>query len=47
MQNIEALVLGFHVLTVVAMDSAVFWDIPPCSLLEVRRRSGVTYCLYL
>jgi hypothetical protein len=43
----RSLIGGFHVLTVGTMGSAVFWDITSCSPLEVRRRSGVTYCLYL
>jgi hypothetical protein len=43
----EALFAGFHVLTAVTMKGTVFWDIAPYSLLEVHRRCGVTYFLYL
>jgi hypothetical protein len=36
-------VVGFEVLRAVVMKSYVFWDITPCSPLEVNRRSGGTY----
>jgi hypothetical protein len=32
---------------VVAMKSTIFWDITPCSLVGVYRRSVGTYCLHL
>jgi hypothetical protein len=36
-----------EVLTAVVMKSSVFWDITQCSPLEVSRRLGGTYLLYL
>jgi hypothetical protein len=33
----------FEVLTAVIMKAIVFWDITPCSLVEVHRRFGGTY----
>jgi hypothetical protein len=35
-------VAGFEVLTEVVMKSSIFWDITPCSLLEVNRRLGLS-----
>jgi hypothetical protein len=32
--------VGFEVLTTVVMKSSVFWDITPCSSLQVGRRFG-------
>jgi hypothetical protein len=29
--------VGFEVITVVVMKSAIFWDIMPCSLLKVNQ----------
>jgi hypothetical protein len=34
------------VITAVAIKSFTFWDIMPCSLLEVNRHFGGTYCLH-
>jgi hypothetical protein len=31
----------------VTMKSIVFWDVMPCSLVQVTRRFGGTYCLHL
>jgi hypothetical protein len=39
--------VGFEVLTAVAMQSTIYWDITPCSPLSVNRRFGGTYCLHL
>jgi hypothetical protein len=33
---------AFEVLTAVVMKSSIFWDITPCSLSKVNRRSGGT-----
>jgi hypothetical protein len=30
----------FEVLTAVVMKSSIFWDITPCSLLEINRGFG-------
>jgi hypothetical protein len=39
--------IGFEVFTVVVMNSTIFWDITPCSLLSVNWRFGGTYRLHL
>jgi hypothetical protein len=39
--------VGFEILTVVILKSAVFWDIMPCSPLKVNRRFGGTCRLQL
>jgi hypothetical protein len=36
--------LGFQVLTVASTKMTAFWDIAPCSLVEVDRRFSVVYC---
>jgi hypothetical protein len=36
----------FQVLTAASMNITVFWDIAPCSLVEVDRRLRI-YCLLL
>jgi hypothetical protein len=38
--------VGFEVLTAVSMKIAVFWDIAPCSLIEVYQRFRGPCCLY-
>jgi hypothetical protein len=38
-------IVGFEVLTEVVMKSTIFWDITPCSPLNINRRFGGTYCL--
>jgi hypothetical protein len=32
--------MAFEILTAVVMNSPIFWDITPCSSLEVNRRFG-------
>jgi hypothetical protein len=44
--NSEALV-GFEVLTVASMTTAVFWVVVSCSLVEVNQRFRGTCCLHL
>jgi hypothetical protein len=39
--------VGFGVLAAVVMKSTIFWDITPCSPLNVDRRFGGTYRLHL
>jgi hypothetical protein len=39
--------LGFEVLRAVLINSSIFWDIKPCSLLKVYWRFGGTHNLYL
>jgi hypothetical protein len=39
--------VGFEVLTAVVIKSNLFWDITPCSLLEVNRRFGGKYLRHL
>jgi hypothetical protein len=39
--------VGFVVLTPVVMKSTIFWDITPCSPMNVNRRFGRTYRLHL
>jgi hypothetical protein len=39
--------VGFEVLTMVVMKSTIFWDITPCSPLNVNRRFRETYLLIL
>jgi hypothetical protein len=34
-------------LTVVTMKSNVFWDMMPCNVVEIYKRFGGTYGLYL
>jgi hypothetical protein len=41
------LIVGFEFLTTVVMKSSVFWDITPCSPLQVNRSFGRTYRLNL
>jgi hypothetical protein len=36
----------FEVLTAVIMKSIIFWDVTPCSLVKVNRRSIGKYCLH-
>jgi hypothetical protein len=36
----------FHVLTVTSMKLTAFWDIAPCSFVEVDRRFSRAYCLH-
>jgi hypothetical protein len=38
--------VGYEVVTSVVMKSTVFWDITPCSPLNVNRRFGGTYRLH-
>jgi hypothetical protein len=38
---------GFEVLTVVITKSTIFWDVIPCSLIEVHRRLEGLYCFLL
>jgi hypothetical protein len=33
----------FQVLTATSMEMAVFWDVPPCSLVDIDRRSSGAY----
>jgi hypothetical protein len=42
----QHLTVGFEVLTAVSTKMAVFWVVAPCSLVEVYRRFGGTYCLH-
>jgi hypothetical protein len=37
----------FEVLAAMTMKSTVFWNVTPCSLVEVYQRSGGTYCIHL
>jgi hypothetical protein len=37
----------FEVLTAVIMKDTVFWNVTPCSLVEVYQRSGGAYCVPL
>jgi hypothetical protein len=39
--------VGFEVFTTVTLENTVLWDMTPCSLVEVYRRFGGTYFLYL
>jgi hypothetical protein len=36
----------FQVLTAKCMKMTVFWDVVPCSLLEIDRRFRGAYCLH-
>jgi hypothetical protein len=40
-------IVGIEILTAVVMKSTIFWDITPCSPLEVNRRFGGTYRFHL
>jgi hypothetical protein len=39
-------VVTFQVLTASSMKFRVFWDVAPCSQVEVDRRLRVAYCLH-
>jgi hypothetical protein len=39
--------VGFEVLTAVVTTSSIFWDITPCSPLQVNLSFGRTYRLHL
>jgi hypothetical protein len=39
--------VGFEVFTAVVMNSIIFWDMTPCSLLSCNRCFGGTYRLHL
>jgi hypothetical protein len=39
-------VVRFHVLTVASVKMTAFWDIAPCSLVDVDRRFRGAYCLH-
>jgi hypothetical protein len=39
-------VLRFQVLTAASMKFRVFWDVAPCSHVEVDRRFRGAYCLH-
>jgi hypothetical protein len=43
----KVILLGLEVLTAVVMETSIFWDITPCSPLNVNRRFGRTYRLHL
>jgi hypothetical protein len=36
----------FQVLTAASMKMTLFWDVAPCSLVEIDRHFGGTYCLH-
>jgi hypothetical protein len=36
----------FQVISAASMQMTAFWNIPPCSLVEVDRRFGGAYCLH-
>jgi hypothetical protein len=40
------LLMRFKVLTAVSMKMAVFWDVAPCSLVEVHRHFRGPCCLH-
>jgi hypothetical protein len=39
-------IVRFQVLTAASMKMTVFWDVAPCSLVEIYRRFRGAYCLY-
>jgi hypothetical protein len=38
--------VGFEVLKALNMKIAVFWDVAPCSLVDIDRPFREAYCLY-
>jgi hypothetical protein len=36
--------MRFEILTVTSMKMAVFWDVAPCSLIDIDRRFRGAYC---
>jgi hypothetical protein len=38
---------GFEVPAALVTNSSIFWDTTPCSMLKVKQRFGVTWCLQL
>jgi hypothetical protein len=38
------LVVGFEVITAVTVKCNIIWDVTPCSVVNVYRRFGGTYC---
>jgi hypothetical protein len=43
MQNVGSVVLA----AAVAVQINTFWNVMPCSIEEVHRRFGGTYCLHI
>jgi hypothetical protein len=41
------LIVGFEVFTAVVLKSIFFWDMTPCSPLNVNRRFGGTYHIHI
>jgi hypothetical protein len=37
----------FQVLTAASMNMTVFWDVVPCSLVEIDRRFRGAYCIQI
>jgi hypothetical protein len=44
--RISSVCVRFQVLTAASMKMTVFWDVAPCSLVDVYRRFRGTYCLH-
>jgi hypothetical protein len=43
--EIKCVWVRFQVLTAASMKITIFWDVAPCSLVEVYRRFRGAYCL--
>jgi hypothetical protein len=39
--------VGFEALTAVTMESTIFWDVTPCSPVEIRQYFGGSHCFHL
>jgi hypothetical protein len=38
--------MRFHVLLAMSRKMTIFWDVTPCSVVEVDQRFGSSYCLH-
>jgi hypothetical protein len=45
-QEDQPFLVRFQVLTAMSMKMTVFWDIAPCSLVEINLYFRGTYCLH-
>jgi hypothetical protein len=43
---LSLILVRFQVLTAASMKIIVFWDVAPCSLIEVYQRFRGTYCIH-
>jgi hypothetical protein len=44
--HLQSFFVRFQVLTATSMQMVVFWDVSPCSLVEIDQRFRGAYCLH-